>query len=204
MAKQFFIDKRPHNGLTYEQYLDIMKAFSERTDIDPEDDLTRQRVEFTKLNLHRSLRINRTYTVSDDFCKYLAKITTPQLWMVISEVWCGDSCQSLPLIAKFAECNENVTLRILQRDENLDIMDHYLTNGSRSIPILVIFDEQGNELAQWGPRPKPAAELYAREKAKGLDKDAINASLQLWYSRDRGKAIEKEFLELFERVTSDS
>jgi hypothetical protein len=77
--------------------------------------------------------------------------------MVITETWYGDSAQNLPIIAKAAELNNKIDLRILLRDSNIDIIDHYLTNGqSRSIPILVAFDLDGNELFKWGPRPLTA------------------------------------------------
>jgi len=197
MAKQFFLERRPHNGLTYEQYLDSMRAYTETADPDSLDGEGRQRMEYTKLNLHRSLRIERTYKVPETLCTLLARITEPQLWMVLTESWCGDSSQSLPMIAKYAQCADTVTLRILPRDENLDIMENYLTDGTRSIPILVIFDTDGTELVIWGPRPQPAAELFAQQKARGLTKEEIIESLQLWYGRDRGKTLEKEFTELF-------
>jgi len=202
MAKQFFIERRPHNGLTYAQYLQRMQDFIEKAGSHPGDDETKKRVEFTKLNFHRSQRIGRTYEVSPSLCGLLAKIKTQQLWMVLTEVWCGDSSQSLPLIAKYAECNKNITLRILPRDENPDIMDHYLTDGTRSIPILVIFNEDGEEIIRWGPRPKEAVELFSQLQAKGLEKEEIIKQIQLWYGRDRGKTIVKEFTALFGNITS--
>jgi hypothetical protein len=113
--------------------------------------------------------------------------------MVISEAWCGDSAQNLPYIAKIAECNPLINLRIILRDSNLDIMDLYLADGkSRSIPKLVAFDEDGNELFQWGARPKEAQELVTRLKNEGMEKEKFLEQLHLWYGRDRGRTLENE------------
>ena len=117
--------------------------------------------------------------------------------MVLTEDWCGDSAQNLPYIAKIAECNSLIKLRILPRDQNLDLMDLYLTDQkSRSIPKLVAFDEFGNELFQWGPRPYEAQKLVMELNALGLSKNEFNEKLHLWYGRNKGKSIENEFVEL--------
>ena len=59
-------------------------------------------------------------------------------WLVLTEAWCGDAAQSLPIINKMAEVSDNITLRLILRDENLDVMDQFLQNGrSRSIPKLI-------------------------------------------------------------------
>jgi len=88
-------------------------------------------------------------------------------------------------------------LRIILRDSNLDIMDLYLTDGkSRSIPKLVAFDEQGNELFQWGARPRQAQELVNRLRSEGMSKEIFLEQLHLWYGRDRGKSLESELKEI--------
>jgi len=88
--------------------------------------------------------------------------------------------------------NENIDLIILNRDKNLDIIDLYLTNGTRSIPVLVAFDTEGNELFKWGPRPQPAVELIKQLKSKGVEKKEMYENLHLWYGRNRGVEIDKE------------
>ena len=117
--------------------------------------------------------------------------------MVITEDWCGDSAQNLPYIASIAELNNNIDLRIVLRDENPDIMDHYLTNGiSRSIPILVAFNEAGEELFIWGPRPEEAQEVIDELKSSGAEKKDYMEKLHLWYARNRGKNIETKLDQL--------
>jgi len=120
--------------------------------------------------------------------------------MIITETWCGDSAQSIPILAKAASLNDKINLRIVLRDENLNIMDSYLTNGSRSIPKLVAFDENDNELFQWGPRPQQAQNLMLKMKNDGAPKDEMNKQLHLWYAKDRGNEIEKELIELLKNI----
>lgn len=199
MIHKFFTDKRPHNGLTYSEFIQKSKEHFENTDSSILEESQKQLLEYTKLNLHRSARVEKTYTVNPNLSEALAKIDKPQLWMVITEDWCGDSAQNLPYIAKIAACSSLIDLRILLRDDNLDIMDLYLTNGkSRSIPKLVAFDEEGIEIFQWGPRPKEAQDFVDKAKKEGLAKNEFIEQLHLWYGRNRGKGIESEFLEIFD------
>jgi len=196
MTKQFFSDGRISKGLSFAQYTELAvkkvgTPLPEGASSDEKD-----LIEYTKLNLKRSERVEKTYTVSDELRRKLGEISSKQTWMVITEAWCGDSAQNLPYIAKMAAVNPLIDFRIVLRDENTDIMDEYLTNGTRSIPILVAFDETGNELFKWGPRPKEAADLVKNAKAAGKTKDQFIEELHLWYGRNRGKALEAEFMEL--------
>lgn len=156
--------------------------------------------EYRKINLQRSSRLEKTFTLSRELINEINKIKAPQSWMIITETWCGDSAQSIPILAKAASLNDKINLRIVLRDENLNIMDSYLTNGSRSIPKLVAFDENDNELFQWGPRPQQAQNLMLKMKNDGVPKDEMNKQLHLWYAKDRGKEIEKELIELLKNI----
>ncbi len=119
--------------------------------------------------------------------------------MILTESWCGDSAQISPYIA---EQNQRIDLRILLRDENLDIMDQYLTDGkSRSIPKLIAFDCQGNELFQWGPRPAEAQAFVIKAKQDGIPKEHYLGKLHKWYASNKGKAIEDEFKKILVSLT---
>lgn len=204
MNKTFFADKRPHMGLTYSQYIYSINKKIESVNPSDLDKELLDKHEIIKLNLHRSNRINKTYVVDETLCLKTMKINKKQLWMILTEDWCGDSAQSIPYIAKIAECNPLIELKFLLRDENTDIMDLYLTDGkSRSIPILVAFDTEGNELFQWGPRPKEADELVKTAKIEGKSKDQFLNDLHLWYAKDKGKSLEKEFSSIIEEQLSN-
>ncbi len=199
MVPQFFLDKRPHQGLRYDEYLHRMEALASIDDPGSLPETERKYWEYTRLNYQRTRRIHKTYQISDELKSLLKNISGPQLWMVLTEPWCGDSAQNLPYIAEMARVNPNINLRILSRDHNPDIMDQYLTGGKRSIPILVAFDARGRELFTWGPRPAPAAEVFRKAARQGLEKPELNQKLHLWYGRDRGKTLEREFTELLKR-----
>lgn len=196
MLPEFEIHRKFENGMTPEAYRAIFQQQAELPDSSQKDIAAKRLLNYTKLNLHRTSRIDKTYAVSPELVAILTGIGEPQRWSVLTEPWCGDSAQNLPYIEKMAEKNSLITMRYLLRDSNLDVMDMYLTDGSRSIPKLIAFDAAGNELFRWGPRPAEAAELYRSLKSQGLPKEAINEKLHLWYGRNRGKALEKEFINL--------
>ena len=202
MAHQFFLDRKIQSGLTYQQYLEMFQKKFQETDISKLNEEQLKKFETTKLNFQRTTRINKTYNVNKILSDKLTEINQPQLWMIITEDWCGDSAQTIPYIAKITECNQLIDLRLILRDNNPDIMDHYLTNGNRSIPKLVAFDLDGNELFQWGPRPKEAQDLVNRAKAEGKPKEQFLNELYLWYSRNKGKNLEEEFIALLDDVLS--
>ncbi len=120
--------------------------------------------------------------------------------MVLTEAWCVDSAFSLPVIARAAMLSDAVTLSILPRDAHLEIMDRYLTGGSRSIPKLVAFDADGNELFTWGPRP--AAGLAFRQSLveQGMDKPLISARMVDWYEAGGWQQVEDELAACLENA----
>jgi hypothetical protein len=183
--------------MTFSDYAEKMKIEAEKLDDPNLSQLEREYLSLVKLNYQRFSRILRTYKVDDSLVEKIKNISSPQIWMIISEVSCGDSAQNVPYIARIAEINPLIHLKIILRDSNLDIMDLYLTDGkSRSIPKLVAFDENGNELFQWGARPREAQELVNRLRSEGMSKEKFLEQLHLWYGRDRGKSLEQEFKEI--------
>jgi hypothetical protein len=188
------LDKIKSIGLSYQQYYDLTKKEIEASDpIRLSDDKKKQFAD-KKLNLHRMTRIEKHYSVSEELKDLILQIDKPQTWMIISETWCGDSAQNIPFIAKIAAENPSIEIMIVMRDSNPDVMDLYLTNGTRSIPILVAFDESGEELFRWGPRPDEAKKLFEDLKAAGIEKAVRLEKLHLWYGRNRGKNLESEFI----------
>lgn len=198
MDLHFLTRSRPLAALTYPAYMDLMAAAAAAAP--PAGDAeAAERIEYTKLNLHRSQRIARTWQPSGELVSLLQIITEPEQWLVLTEPWCGDSAQCLPCVAVMAEQQPNIGLHILPRDANLDIMDQFLTGGKRSIPIVVMFDAAGREVGRWGPRPAAAQFEFDAAKAGGLGKPEILERLHLWYGRDRGRAVDAEFCTLLKR-----
>jgi hypothetical protein len=178
-------------GLTPEAYQAVLER---QAGIDPSglEGLEAEQAAFAKLNLHRVGRIRRTWQPSAGLAALAARIETPQLWLILTEPWCGDSAQCIPCLEILAGTNPAVTVRLLQRDTNLDVMDRYLTDGKRGIPLLVALAEDGSELFRWGPRPAAAQAVFDAAAAEGLDKPAKLEKLHLFYGRDRGRALDAE------------
>jgi hypothetical protein len=195
---EFLASRRPLEALTWSAYMDLMAAAA-GTEAPAGDAQAAERLEFTKLNLHRSRRIERTWLPSDELATLLQTITEPEQWLVLTEPWCGDSAQCLPCVAVMAERQPNIDLHVLLRDKNPDIMDRFLTGGKRSIPIVAMFDPSGRQVGRWGPRPAAAQAVFATAKQGGLAKPEILERLHLWYGKDRGKALDAEFCALLRR-----
>ena len=166
-------------------------------------EITPERVEFTKLNLQRIKRIEKQVKLHEKLVEGVNKINRAQTWIVIAEAWCGDGAQIIPVIAKAAALSPFVELKIVLRDEHHELMDQYLTNGTRSIPKLIIKDAESMEdLAVWGPRPKMIAEKVKEFKAEYPQgsKEDFHINLHLWYARDKGVSIQQDLIELFETL----
>ncbi len=160
---------------------------------------TESLLETTKMNMHRMLRIEKTAKLNDDLLKALNNVNTKMTWYVITEGWCGDGSQNLPVLAKMAESNPNITLKFLLRDENPEIMDAYLTNGGKSVPKLIcINDNTGEELGTWGPRPQKIQDKVVAFKKENVDapKSIFGKNLHLWYAKDKTQALQEEFVEM--------
>ncbi len=137
--------------------------------------------------------IYRRATVPEDLLG--AARALPGRWylLALSEDWCGDCVSTLPYLARLAEAVPNLEMRVLSRDGNPDLMDAHLSDGSRSIPVVLILDESFQEVGWWGPRPKPLQELFLRE-VKSLPKPERFPRLRAWYARDRGRTTLAEVI----------
>lgn len=138
--------------------------------------------------------VYRRLSLSDEIRQRLATITSPRKLLALSEDWCGDAVNILPWVSRLAEASDHVDFRILGRDENPDLMDAHLTDGSRSIPIVIVFDEDFRELGWWGPRPQ---ELQAWVRAN-LDLDSAERykHVRRFYAQDKGRSILSELLDV--------
>jgi len=114
--------------------------------------------------------------------------------LVIAEDWCGDASSSVPLLAKLADHVPGLELRIIRRDENPGVMDRYLTNGSRSIPIVIALDEAFQELGHWGPRPR-ILQAWVMANRPLVPKTELYPQVRQWYARDRGESTLREVLQ---------
>jgi hypothetical protein len=120
--------------------------------------------------------------------------------VALSEDWCGDAVNTLPFIAKLASL-AGWDFRVVGRDDNLDLMDGHLTNGrSRSIPVVIAYDEEFNEVGWWGPRP---GDIQSWVMGEGLSMSSPERYkvIRRWYAKDRGKTTLAELIQILSPAT---
>lgn len=158
-------------------------------------------VHFTKLNFQRMKRLNKTVEVPAQLTKLLQQKATNWRWMTITEPWCGDAAQCVPVIEKLALAAGGVETLYILRDEHPTVMDAYLTNGGRAIPKLICLDEKGAEVFTWGPRPAVIQEVMNRLKADGVTEiSEIVEAIQKAYNDDKQNGIYQEFEALLQQL----
>src|SRR5437899_1982064 len=119
--------------------------------------------------------------------------------VVLSEDWCGDATNSVPILAKWAEATPNVELRILRRDEHPEVMNRYLTGAARSIPVVIVLTELMDELGWWGPRPVALQRWTMEQRAQGKGKKELYPEIRRWHAKDKGETTRREVLAVQER-----
>jgi thiol-disulfide isomerase/thioredoxin len=179
-------------GLSFQQFLE--RAEQRMNANNPDDSFAAGR----PLNFSRMTRHMKTYEPSDIIRNVMSDIQHPQVWVTITEDWCGDSAQTLPVLAEIAELSPNVSLRIIDRDTYPEAMEMYLTNGARSIPIVVATQVGDNgvneELWVWGPRPDAAKPLVTAWKNEHETNTDWYPLLHTWYAQNAHQHLESDIL----------
>lgn len=163
---------------------------------------TENLIEFTKLNISRMNRLDKTIHLSEEEATKLQTNSKAYIWLLIGDAWCGDSAQIIPVINKIAEASaQKITYKIISRDTFPELISSYQTNGANSIPKLLAIDPQSLAvISTWGPRPKQAQDIMHNWKANldTISWEDFEKSLHLWYAKDRGHAIINELLNLLD------
>ena len=158
---------------------------------------------YGKLNRQRMHRLEKTTELNDSLKTVVKSGRRRMIWLILTEGWCGDAAQNIPIIEKIASESNNIETRYLLRDENPGLMDRFLTEGGRAIPKLIALDAQTlKELGSWGARPAAAQELYDQMKAQGLEKPLMMENLQRWYNADKNQSIQAEIESLLSKWNS--
>jgi len=175
---------------SYSEHIDSLYQKGETTNGDTSDSM----LKYTELNRARMNKWDKRYSPSKEVIKAISSIDSKEIWMVLTEGWCGDAAQNLPMIIKMAATNSNIEVKMALRDQNTELMDHFLTNGGRAIPKLIRMNADNHEVINdWGARPAIAQEIVLDAKAKGED---YATPLHLWYARNKGVELEREMVEL--------
>lgn len=154
---------------------------------------------FSMLNDKRMDRLDKTLKVSEETINYLDELNENFTFLTIAEGWCGDAAQILPVLNKIAEGSSKINLKIVCRDENETLMNEFLTNGSKSIPKIIILDSNKEFVNVWGPRPSIATKMVEDYKKKHGSLDAeFKKDLQIWYNKDKGKSTQQDIMALMQ------
>ncbi len=184
------------NGYSFSAYMKLIESLlaeNKTTGTDHSEFM----VDYTKLNMQRMKRLEKTTLLVEELREQLEKLRKDMVWVVITEGWCGDAAQIVPVIAEIAKNSAKIKLSLILRDEHPDIMDQYLTNGGRSIPKLVCL-EAGTlkELGSWGPRPAAAQEMIMEAKKNpDLSRDEFIHKVHKWYADNKTLDTQHELLE---------
>ena len=161
--------------------------------------VTIDHAEYLAVNWQRTIRNEKTFEISDALQQKLHGLAQKITWLVITEPWCGDSAQCLPAIHLIAAAsNGKIDLRIVYRDQHLDLMDAFLTNGARSIPKLIQLNLNLEVTGTWGPRPKAAQDVVNQIKSNPETADQYKEELHRWYAENKNKDIQEELLRILQ------
>ncbi len=154
--------------------------------------------DYSMLNDRRMKRLDKTLKIDESIKEAFANADAKVTWLVLTEGWCGDAAQSLPVINKLAELNNGIDLKIVSRDDHDELMNNFLTNGGKAIPKLIVYDNENKEvLNSWGPRPSIATKMVNDYKAEHGSLDPqFKEDLQVWYNKNKGANITVDLLEL--------
>ena len=195
------VAKALFNSYTYLEYKKIVSDLlseGKSTGNEQSEDL----LHYSTLNETRLKRLDKTITVPEEIGLKLKTLEREYIWLVIVEGWCGDGAQILPILNKMAEASGKIDLKVVFRDSNDDLMNHFLTNGARAIPKLIIIDKvSGKVCNHWGPRPKGASDLIKNYKEQfGIVDEEAKSQLQLWYLHDKGLSTQNELVEIMQKL----
>lgn len=185
------------HAYTYEEYRSLIHELAEKgraTGPDQSENL----IQFSQLNDQRMKRLDKTIKINPEAAEKLNAVQKKLIWLVITEGWCGDASQSLPVLKKLADSNSNFEMKIVLRDEHEELMSNFLTNGGKAIPKVIFYNPNDNGvIADWGPRPSEATQMVAIYKEKhGKLTPEFKQDLQQWYNKNKGKSITEDIVAL--------
>lgn len=190
-------------AMTYQEYrqlLDELHAQGKTTGPNQSEIYLRH----ARLNLQRMKRLDKTGKLSLELLNQIKALQKNYIFLTITEGWCGDAAQILPLVEKMAAASPNIQHKLVLRDENPDLMDRYLTRGGKAIPITIILDaDSGEEVAKWGPRPAAIQEVVVAYNEAPQPKesfDEFSEKVHAWYAKNKTQDLQAEWTELFKEL----
>lgn len=182
-------------GIGYNQYKQQMaEDLAENTDFEIK--------EYIHLNQRRMYRVEKTFEIPAELEAQIKNLKHKIYWLILTEHWCGDASQTLPVFNAIAEMSSGkIEMKMVYREQNPELMDAYLTNETRSIPKLIQLDEHFNVTAFWGPRPSAAQQLVQQLKSNPVTAAAYANELHLWYAKNKQESLKSEIVKLLYRAS---
>ena len=186
-----------NEGLTYSNYrelVDNLLVAGKTTGPDDSDAM----LHYTKMNVARMNRVDKTTVLTDEILETVANISGKYHFLVITEGWCGDAAQIVPIINKLVSAApDKFDLKLVLRDGNLPLIDAHLTNGGRAIPVLIVLNENADKvLATWAPRPQVLQALLKEWKSETTEMTILAEKLHGWYAKDKTLTTQAELIEV--------
>jgi hypothetical protein len=190
-----------NEGLTYSEYRELIDRLLLAGKTTGPDD-SEAMLHYTKMNVQRMKRVEKTTILNEELLQALAKVKQQYHFLVITEGWCGDAAQIVPVIEKIVStAPDKFTLRLVLRDQHIPLIDAHLTNGGRAIPVLLVLNENKELiLPKWGPRPAVLQSLLLQWKQAHTDQLQLAEMLHGWYAKDKTQATQKELLEIVKQL----
>lgn len=186
--------------LTYRALVDNLLAEGHTTGPDNSEDM----LHYTKMNVQRMSRVDKTAILNEELTSTIDNLKSKYKLLVITEGWCGDAAQIIPIFNKIALAEPNkFELKFVLRDKNLPLIDSHLTNGGRAIPVLIVLDETAEKvLATWAPRPQILQTLLKEWKKETTEMLLIAEKLHGWYAKDKTQTTQAEISELLKNLVA--
>lgn len=179
-------------ALSFAQYMDVAQQRYDQS-AETSDEFE----EYYKLGLHRMERVLKQFKPDEQKLQALQQKNFQGKLLVISEPWCGDASATVPAVAKFFEA-AGTEVRIFLRDSDTTLIDQFLTEGTQSIPKILILNDQFEVIKTWGPRPAYGTELLKKFKAAdgAYAREDFYNDLQVYYAKNRGADAISEIVDL--------
>lgn len=179
-------------GISYDGYHQLIKGLLDQNKTTGPDQ-SEHMVKYTRRNIERMDRVVDIFHPIPELMSVLSKTPRAVNWLVITEAWCGDAAQLVPAIDATASMNQDITCRFVLRDDNLELMDAFLTKGGRSIPLVIFLDKDFNLIGRWGPRPQALQQLIDTWKMQdGMTFGQMVRNVHQWYDEDLTKTYQEE------------
>jgi len=159
---------------------------------------------YTKMNVQRMSRVDKTVNLTDELTSTIDDLKENYKFLVITEGWCGDAAQIVPVFNKIATASlGKIDLRFVLRDKNLPLIDAHLTNGGRAIPVLLVLNETADKvLVSWAPRPQVLQELLKEWRKETSDMTILSEKLHSWYAKDKTQSTQAELNKLLKSLVA--